>query len=156
MNDSKEKTVVTNRKARFNYEIVDSLEAGLVLSGSEVKSIRQGRASLKDAYARIKDGEVWLIGMHISPYQYSSYEAPDPLRDRKLLLNRHEIKRLGRQVEEKGFTLIPLRLYFKGHLAKVELGLARGKRQYDKKEDIARRDAQRDLEREQKQFKFKM
>ena len=144
---TEEKNIVINRKARHEYDIVDSLEAGIVLAGSEVKSMRAGRANLSDAYARVVRGEVWLSGMHISPYKEATDQNHDPLR---------EIKKLTRRVEEKGFPLIPLRLYFKNNRVKVELGLARGKRQYDKKHAIAQRDAKRDMEREQKKFKFKL
>lgn len=151
-----DKTVVNNRKARYEYEIVDQIEAGLVLRGSEVKSLRAGRANLADAYARVIKGEIWVIGMHISSYKEATDQNHEPLRDRKLLLHRSEIKKLKRRIEEKGFTLIPLRLYFKSNKAKVEIGVARGKRQYDKKTTIADRDAKRDLEREQKKFKFKI
>jgi SsrA-binding protein len=151
-----EKNIVTNRKARHEYEILESVETGLVLLGSEVKSLRAGKANLNDAYAVVRQGEIWINGMHISPYIQNTGQPLDPLRERKLLLKRKEIRKLHRRVEEKGMTLIPLRLYFKKNIVKVELGLARGKRQYDKKEAIARRDAQRDLEREQKKFKFKM
>jgi SsrA-binding protein len=147
-----EKNIVTNRKARHEYEIIDRIETGLVLLGSEVKSLRDGKASLADAYARVMDGEVWVIGMHISPYKQANFEPADPLRDRKLLLHKREIKKLNRQVMEKGITLIPLRLYFKNNIAKVELGLCRGKRQYDKKRTIAQRDAQREMQREEKEF----
>ncbi len=151
-----EKVVVTNRKARYEYEITDSIEAGLVLVGSEVKSLRSGRANLSDAYARVIKGEIWIIGMHISPYKEATIQNHDPLRERKLLLHRNEIKKLSRKVEEKGFTLIPLRMYFKNNRVKVELGVARGKRQYDKKVAIAQKDARREIEREQKKFKFKI
>jgi SsrA-binding protein len=150
------KTVVTNRKARHNYEIVDSIEVGIVLLGSEVKSLREGKANLADAYARIKNGEVWVVGVHISQYKQNTIQILDPLRDRKLLLHKAEIKKLLRRVDEKGMTLVPLRLYFKGNIAKIELGIARGKRQYDKKTAIAQKDAKRDLEREQKKYKFKL
>ena len=153
---SEKKIVVTNRKARHEYEIIDQIEAGLVLLGSEVKSLRAGRANLGDAYARVIKGEVWVIGMHISLYKEATFENHDPLRDRKLLLHRSEIKKLARRVNEKGFTLIPLRLYFRNNIAKLEIGIARGKRQYDKKVAIAQKDAKRELEREQKKFKFKI
>jgi SsrA-binding protein len=153
---NEEKTVVTNRKARHEYEITDRIEAGLALVGSEVKSLRAGRANLGDAYARVIKGEVWVIGMHISPYKEATYQNHDPLRDRKLLLHKSEIKKLSRKIEEKGFTLIPLRLYFRRNIAKLELGIARGKRQYDKKVAIAQKDAKREMEREQKKFKFKI
>jgi SsrA-binding protein len=151
-----DKIIVTNRKARHEYEILETLEAGLVLLGSEVKSLREGRANLTDAYAWSKQSEIWVSGMHISPYEQNTVQKLDPLRERKLLLKRTEIRKLSRRVEEKGITLIPLRLYFKKNIVKVELGLARGKRQYDKKEAIAKRDAKRDMEREQKKFKFKL
>ncbi len=150
------KVIVTNRKARYNYEITGNVEAGLVLRGSEVKSLRQGKASLSDAYARVKKGEIWVIGMHIAQYKEATSENHDTLRDRKLLLHKQEIKKLNRQIEEKGVTLIPLKLYFKNNLVKIDLGLAKGKRKYDKKESIAQKDIKRDLEREQKKFKFKV
>jgi SsrA-binding protein len=151
-NKDNQKTIVTNRKARHEYEIVDNVECGLVLLGSEVKSLREGKASLADAHGRIRDNEIWLIGMHIPPYKQAAYEVTDPLRERKLLLHKSEIKKLARKVKEKGITLIPLRLYFKNNIAKVDLGLARGKRQYDKKVAIAQRDAKRDLQREAKEY----
>jgi SsrA-binding protein len=151
-----EKTIVTNRKARHEYEIQESVEAGLVLLGSEVKSLRAGRANLNDAYGWVRQGEIWISGMHISPYEKNTMQKLDPLRERKLLLNKNEIRKLSRRVEEKGFTLVPLRLYFKNNIVKVELGLARGKRLYDKKEAIAKRDAAREMEREQKKFKYKI
>ena len=156
MSVSEEKTVVSNRKARHDYEIVDQVEAGLVLVGSEVKSLRAGRANMGDAYARVIKGEIWVIGMHISPYKEATSQNHDPLRERKLLLHRNEIKKLTRRIDEKGFTLIPLRIYFKNNIAKIELGIARGKRQYDKKVAIAQKDAKREMEREQKKFKFKI
>ena len=151
-----EKVVVKNRKARYEYEIIDSVEAGLVLVGSEVKSIRSARVNLSDSYGRVIKGEIWIIGMHISPYMEATTQNHDPLRERKLLLHRNEIKKLARRVQEKGYTLIPLRLYFKNNRAKLELGVARGKRQYDKKVSIAEKDAKREMEREQKKFKFKI
>jgi SsrA-binding protein len=154
--DTTEKNVVTNRKARHEYEIIDRIEAGIVLIGSEVKSLRAGKANLGDAYGRVQNGEIWLVDMHISTYDKAALQAPDPLRERKLLLHRNEIKRLSRRMQEKGFTLIPLRVYFKNNLVKIELGIARGKRKYDKKAAIAERDAKRDIDREQKQFKYKL
>jgi SsrA-binding protein len=150
------KAIVTNRKARHDYEIIGNVEAGLVLLGSEVKSLREGKVTISDAYARIKAGELWLTGLHISPYMQAAFENHDPLRDRKLLIKKHELKKLFRRVEEKGITLIPLRVYFKNKWAKVELGIARGKRKYDKKAAIAQKDAQRDMAREQKKYKFKL
>jgi SsrA-binding protein len=154
--NTNEKTIVTNRKARHDYDIIDRMEAGIALAGSEVKSLRAGKANLGDAYGTVRKGEVWLVDMHISAYEKATAQAPDPLRERKLLLHRSEIKRLARRMQEKGFTLVPLRLYFKNNRVKVELGVARGKRKYDKKAAIAERDAKRDLDREQKQFKCKL
>jgi SsrA-binding protein len=146
------KIIAENRKARRDYFIVDEYEAGLVLLGTEVKSLRQGRANLKDSYARIKNGEIFVYQLHIAPYPFAYYDNHDPLRPRKLLLNRHEIKRLYSKMNEKGHTLIPLKLYFKGGKAKVLLALAKGKRKYDKREAIKRRDAQRDLDRARKNY----
>jgi SsrA-binding protein len=150
MNKENEKVVTTNRKARHDYEIIDSMEAGIVLLGSEIKAIRESRVNLTDTYARFKQGELWLIGMHISPYTKAAMENHEPLRDRKLLMHKQELKRLNRQVEEKGVTLIPLKIYFRKHLVKVELGLARGKRKYDKRAAIAERDVKRDMDRQTK------
>ena len=150
------KVIANNRKARYNYEITSSLEAGLVLQGSEVKSMRAGKASLVDAYGRIRNGELWIIGMHIAQYKEATFANHEPTRERKLLLHKQEIKKIKRKVEEKGITLVPLKLYFKNNIAKIELGIARGKRKYDKKVSIAERDAKRDIQREQKQFKFKI
>lgn len=150
MAEDDKKVITTNRKARHDYEIIDTIETGIVLVGTEVKAAREGRINLTDAYARIKDDELWLIGLHISPYSKSEMENHDPLRDRKLLVRRLQLKRLNRQVEEKGVTLIPLKIYFNRHLVKVELGLARGKRKYDKRASIAERDQKRDLDRLQK------
>lgn len=144
------KVIVNNRKARHDYEIIDSLETGIVLVGTEVKALRDGKANLTDSYARIKNGELWLINLHISPYTKSDVINHEPTRDRKLLVSRMELKKLRRQIEEKGVTLIPLKLYFKSHLVKVELALSRGKKKYDKRADIAERDMKRDLERHQK------
>ncbi len=149
------KIVTTNRKAFHDYQILERIEAGIALQGSEVKSLRAGRCNLKDSYARIRNGEVWLIGMHISPYENASHVQHDPERDRKLLLHKQEIKRLHRQVQEKGVTLIPLSIYFKRGIAKVELGVAAGKRKYDKRADIARRDQEREMKRMEKKFRIK-
>ena len=146
------KIIAENRKARRDYFIIDEYEAGLVLLGTEVKSLRQGRANLKDAYARIKNGEVFVYQLHIAPYPFAYYDNHDPLRPRKLLLHKHEIKRLYGKMNEKGQTLIPLKLYFKGGKAKILLALAKGKRKYDKREAIKRRDAQRDLDRQTKNY----
>lgn len=149
------KIITTNKKAFHDYQIMEKLEAGLVLTGSEVKSLRQGRCNIKDSYARIINGEAWLIGLNISSYADASYHDHEPERRRKLLLHKDEIKRLHRKVQEKGFTLIPLRLYFKKGVAKVEIGLATGKREYDKRQDIAKRDQERELKRMQKKFRIK-
>ena len=137
----------TNKKARRDYHIEDTIEAGIVLRGSEVKSLREGRANLTDAYAFVADGEVWLSGLHISPYEHTRMEEQDPTRDRKLLLHASEIRRLAGKVDQKGFTLVPLRIYFKRGRAKVELGLGKGKRFYDKREDLKKADARREIER---------
>lgn len=141
------KTIVSNRKARYEYEIVDSLETGIVLVGTEVKSLRDGKANMTDAYARIKNGELWLINLHISAYTMSTVQNHEPDQDRKLLVSKLQLKKLRRQIDEKGVTLVPLKLYFKGHLVKVELALAKGKKKYDKRQSIAERDAKRDQER---------
>jgi SsrA-binding protein len=141
------KIVTVNRKARHDYEILETYEAGLVLSGTEVKSLRDGRANLKDSYARIERGEAWLYNVHISPYTHGNIYNHDPTRPRKLLMHRSEIRRLTGKVEERGLTLVPLRIYFKSGYAKVELALARGKKSYDKRRDIAKRDADRELQR---------
>lgn len=149
------KIITTNKKARHDYHIVETVEAGIVLRGTEVKSLRAGRCNLIDSYARIIKDEMWLIGMHISAYENEGYVTHDPEARRKLLLNRFEIKRLHRQVLEKGVTLIPLKVYFKNGWAKVEIGLATGKRQYDKRKDIAERDRQREMKRLEKKYKVK-
>ena len=146
------KIIAVNRKARFDYFIVDQFEAGLVLKGTEVKSLRLGKANLKDAYGRIQNGEVFVHQMHIGPYPFAYYGNHDPLRIRKLLLHKREIKRLYAKVNEKGHSLIPLKLYFKGGKAKLTLALAKGKRKYDKREAIKRRDEQRSLDRELKRY----
>jgi SsrA-binding protein len=137
----------SNRKARYDYHIDETYEAGIALLGSEVKSIRQGRANLRDSYAAFERGELFLHNCHVSPYEQASRFAPDPLRPRKLLMHRQEMLRLVGKVEEKGFTLIPLSLYLKGPHVKVSLALARGKKQYDRREDIKEREAQREVDR---------
>ncbi len=141
------KIVAENRKARHDYFIDDEIETGIVLSGTEVKSIRLGRVNLKDSYAKIKDGEVFVHQMHIGQYPFAHYDNHDPLRVRKLLLHRHEIKKLLGKTQEKGYSLIPLRVYFKKGKVKVSIALARGKRKYDKRETIRKRDENRDLQR---------
>ena len=150
MNKGHIKIVAENRKARHNYFIEDTYEAGMVLLGTEVKSLRLGRVNLKDSYARIKNGEVFVHQMHISIYPFAYYGNHDPLRIRKLLLHKDEIKKLYGKVNEKGFSLVPLKIYFQNGKAKLTLALVRGKRQYDKREAIRRRDEQRDLERSKK------
>lgn len=148
MTEKKEqiKIIAKNKAARFNYQIDDTLEAGIVLTGSEVKSLRQGKANLKDGYARVANGEVFLHEIHISPYSHAGYAQHDPLRVRKLLLHKREIRRLTGKTKERGYALIPLRLYFRNGKVKVELGLGRGKKLYDKREEIKRRDQKREAE----------
>jgi SsrA-binding protein len=141
-----DRVVISNRKARYDYFVLDSYECGIVLKGPEVKSIRNGRANLQDGYARIDDGEVWLFGMHVSPYEFSRGDL-DPVRPRKLLLHNKQIVELARATEERGVTLVPLSVYFKDGRAKVELAIARGKARYDKRQAIAERDANRDVQR---------
>jgi SsrA-binding protein len=144
---SGEKLIVDNRRARHDYHFLEKVEAGLVLTGTEVKSLRDGRASLQQAYADIRDGEAWLVGAHISVYDAGNIANHDPDRARKLLLHRREVEALGAKVRERGLTLVPTRLYFRDGRAKVELALARGKEQRDKRSDLAKREAQRDMER---------
>ncbi len=146
------KIIAVNRKARHEYFIVDEYEAGLVLKGTEVKSLRLGKVNLKDSYANIKNGEVFVYQIHIGPYPFAYYNNHDPLRPRKLLLHKREIKRLYGKVNEKGHNLIPLKIYFKKGKAKLTLALAKGKRKYDKREAIQRRDEQRVMERQIKQY----
>jgi SsrA-binding protein len=142
-----DRVIARNRRARFQYDVVETFEAGIVLLGPEVKSLREGRASLGDAYASVQRGECILHKLHISPYEPATRENADPLRDRKLLLHRAEIRKLAGRVQEKGLTLVPLSLYWKDGRAKVELGLARGKQAHDKRETIKRRMDQRESER---------
>ena len=146
-----EKLIAENRKARHDYNLVERFEAGLVLTGSEVKSLREGRASLQQAYADVRDGEAWLIGAHIDTYDQAGLENHEPVRDRKLLLKRREIESLYGKVREKGLTLVPTKLYFKNGRAKVEVALGRGKDVRDKRRDIAKRDADRQIERAMKE-----
>ncbi len=148
------KTVATNRKAYHNYHIGDSLEAGVALTGTEIKSIRAGRVSLGDAYVRPEAGELWLLNAHIARYEAGSYLSHEPRRPRKLLLHRKQIDSLTSRVLEKGFTLVPLKLYIKDSLAKVEVALAKGKRLYDKRESIARHETEREIERAIKRQKL--
>ena len=141
------KVVATNRKAGRNFHLEDKREAGLVLVGTEIKSIRAGRVNLSDSYVQPRDGELWLLNAHIAPYDPAGRYGHEPRRPRKLLLHRQEIDRLVARVQTRGYTIVPTRLYLKGGRAKVEIALARGKRKYDKREAIAKRDAQRDIER---------
>ena len=141
------KVVATNRKAGRDFNLSDHHEAGLVLTGTEIKSIRAGRVNLSDGYVQPRDGELWLLNVHIAPYDPAGRYGHEPRRPRKLLLHRREINRLISRVQERGYTIIPTRLYLKGGRAKVEIALARGKRKYDKRQAIAKRDAQRDVER---------
>ncbi len=146
------KLIANNKKAYHDYFIDATYEAGISLHGTEVKSLRMGKCSIKEAFVRIEKGEVFVYGMHISPYEKGNIFNRDPLRVRKLLLHKAEINKLTGKIAEKGYTLVPLRVYFKGSLAKVEIGLARGKKLYDKRQDIAKKDARRETERE---FKVK-
>ncbi len=144
--DPDRKTVVSNRRALHDYHILERFEAGIVLTGSEVKSLRGGRGSLAEAFARVRNGEVWIEGMHVPPYEQADNRAYDPVRTRKLLLHRSEIHRLVGKTQERGLTLVPLRVYFFHGLAKVELGLARGKREYEKRQATLERDHRREME----------
>src|SRR5437588_13008700 len=148
-----EKLIVDNRRARHDYHLSDRVEAGVVLTGTEVKSLRGGEATLQQAYAEVRDGEAWLVGLHVPEYTEGNRANHNPDRPRKLLLHRKEIERLASSVAEKGFTLIPTRLYFRGGRVKVELALARGKELRDKRRDLADRDAQRQIERELKSLR---
>jgi SsrA-binding protein len=141
------KVVAQNRKAYHDYSIEDTLEAGIQLLGTEVKSLRDGKANLKDSYVLIKDNEVFLFNCHISPYTHGNIMNHDPVRTRKLLLNRREIERMKGRAQQKGYTLMPLKIYFKGPYAKVEIGLAKGKKEYEKRESIKEREAKRDIEK---------
>lgn len=151
MNNNEIKVAATNKKARHDYFIEDTIEAGIVLTGTEVKSIRQGKVNIKDSYANIENGEVFLYNMHISPYEQGNIYNVDPLRVRKLLLNKREIRKLIGLTTIKGYTLIPLSLYFKNGKVKVELAIAKGKKLYDKRETIAKRDAERKIQQMEKE-----
>ena len=142
------KLIANNKKAYHDYFIEDTYEAGIALAGTEVKSLRMGKCSIKESFIRIEKGEMLIYGMHISPYEKGNIFNKDPLRTRKLLLHRYEIHKIGGKIREKGYTLVPLRVYFKGSLAKVEVGLARGKKLYDKRQDIAKKDVRREAEKE--------
>ncbi|MCZ7661621.1 MAG: SsrA-binding protein SmpB [Thermoleophilia bacterium] len=141
------KLIAQNKKAYHDYHIEETFEAGIVLTGTEVKSLRQGRANLRDSYAAFEGGELYLIGVHISPYEQGNIFNHDPLRNRKLLMHRSELKRLVGKIQRTGYTMVPTKMYFKDGRAKVEVALARGKALYDKREALARKDAQRDVER---------
>ena len=145
------KLIANNKKAYHDYFIEDKYEAGIELFGTEVKSIRMGKCSIKEAYVRIERGEVFIYGMHVNPYEKGNIFNRDPLRVRKLLMHRLEIRKLESKIAQKGYTLVPLQVYFKGSLARVEVGLARGKKLYDKREDIAKKDQKREVQREFKQ-----
>ena len=142
--------MIQNRRASFDYELLDRFEAGVTLTGSEIKSLRAGGVTLGEAFARVKNGEVFLEGMHIPPYKDASYNNHEPLRSRKLLLNKREIAEISKGLERKGLTLVPTRLYFKAGWVKLEVALGRGKKRYDKRQDEAKRDAQRQMERAMK------
>lgn len=152
MAKTEKKLIANNKKAYHDYFILEKYEAGLVLHGTEVKSLRMGKCSIKEAFIRVEDGEMYIYGMHISPYEKGNIFNKDPLRERKLLMHRYEINKLKGKIQEKGYTLVPLQVYFKGSLVKVEIGLARGKKLYDKRADIAKKDQRRELE---KDFKVK-
>ena len=141
------KTISKNPTARHNYTIEDTLETGIVLSGTEIKSIRNGKANLKDSYAAIKNGELYIYNLHISPYEFGNIYNKDPLRDRKLLVNKREINKLVGLIKQKGYSLIPLSMYFKGNLVKIELGIGKGKKLYDKRRDIAKKEAEMRMRR---------
>ncbi len=145
-----ERNITVNRKAKHEYHILSTYEAGIVLLGTEVKALRQNKANLQDGYATLKNGEVWLVGVHIGVYDFGNINNHDPLRERKLLLNKKEIRKIKNQIDVKGNTLIPLRMYFSNGKVKIELGVAKGKKSYDKREDIKKRDIQRDLEKRMK------
>jgi SsrA-binding protein len=142
-----ERLIAENRKARHDYHVEDAIEAGLALTGTEVKSLRLGRVNLRDAYAEVRSGEAFLVNAHISPYEQGNRFNHEPRRSRKLLLHRQEIRRLASRVAERGYTLVPLRMYWQRGRAKVEIALARGKREFDKRDDLARRDSERDMAR---------
>ena len=152
MGKESKKIIANDKKAFYDYFIEDKYEAGIELVGTEVKSLRMGKCSIKEAFVRIQKGEVFIYGMHISPYEKGNIFNRDPLRARKLLLHRYEIRKIEGQIAQKGYTLVPLNVYLKGSLMKVEIGLAKGKKQYDKRQDIAKKDQRREAE---KQFKVK-
>ena len=142
-----DRIIAKNPNAKHNYTIIDTIEAGIVLSGTEIKSIRAGKVNIKNSYAIIKNGEVFILGMHVSPYEHGNIFNKDPLRDRKLLLNKKEINKLVGLIKQKGITLVPISLYFKKSYVKVELGIGKGKNLYDKRQDLAKKDAERAIDR---------
>ncbi|MBQ5735390.1 MAG: SsrA-binding protein SmpB [Lachnospiraceae bacterium] len=146
------KLIANNKKAHFDYFIEDTFEAGIALAGTEVKSLRMGKCSVKESFIRIENGEVYIYNMHISPYEKGNIFNKDPLRVRKLLLHKYEVNKMVGKMQQKGYTIVPLQVYFKGNLCKVQIGLARGKKLYDKREDIAKKDQRREAE---KNFKVK-
>lgn len=152
MSKEVKKIIANNKKAFYDYFVEDKYEAGIELVGTEVKSLRMGKCSIKEAFVRIQRGEVYVYGMHVSPYEKGNIFNKDPLRPRKLLLHRYEIRKIEGQIAQKGYTLVPLNVYLKGSLMKMEIGLAKGKKQYDKRQDIAKKDQRREAE---KQFKVK-
>ena len=146
------KLIAKNPVARHNYTIENTIEAGIVLSGTEIKSIRAGKVNLKDSYANVRNGEIYAYGIHISPYEHGNIFNKDPLRDRKLLLNKREINKLIGLIKQKGYSLIPISLYFKGNFVKLELGIGKGKKLYDKRQDLAKKDAERKMQRHLKEL----
>ncbi len=149
------KVIAKNKKAYYDYQIIEKIEVGIVLTGSEVKALREGKGNLKDSYARIKNDQVWIIGMNIGTYTHTGIPGHNPERQRKLLLHKDEIKRIYRKVTEKGVTLVPLKLYFKKGIVKIELGVVTGKREYDKRVAITKRDQERELKRIEKKYRIK-
>ncbi len=147
MSNNQIKTVATNRKAQHDYFIEETYEAGIALTGTEIKSIRAGRVNLRDSFAMVRDSNLWLMNAHIAPYEQGTYANHEPRRSRRLLMHRREINRIASELQEKGFTLVPLRLYLKNNRAKVELGLARGKKQYDKRATLRKKETQREIDR---------
>ena len=141
------KIISKNPVARHNYEIIDTLECGIVLSGTEIKSIRSGKVNLKDSYAMVKNGELFIYNLHISPYEFGNIYNKDPLRDRKLLINKREINKLIGLIKQKGYSLVPISMYFKGNFIKIELGIGKGKKLYDKRRDMAKKDAEIKIQR---------
>ncbi len=148
------KVIATNRRARYDYEIVDEWEVGLALTGSEVKSLRDGKANLKDSFGHLRDGEIWLVGAYIGPYSYAREGGHDPERSRKLLMHRHEIDRIAGSLAAKGLTLVPMRLYFRDGKAKLQIGLGKGKRTIDKRTDLRRKEHEREMQRARRRSRY--